>query len=251
MEVNIKMMTEEAYRTLRKNYEEVYKMICDHPSDSSWLKDYLGFEPYEVKKYVIEDFELKISVDYNEVALDNAIILYEILNKLPKYILCNIRFWAWITFEKAYKQAIIAIPLKSSAIVKNWWLPGNSRRDLMLGVISRGYFKVEVSIDDNSKDKYELTRYIMTNSEVYRNLVFRNIGMIKNVCLGILQAEKDVEENYNYNITVDRAREIMKDASRIGSVMLTDILSKKEIYDILLSKILKKVETQSAYNLRI
>lgn len=133
MEIDIKMMTEEAYRTLKKNYEEVYKMICDHPSDSSWLKDYLGFEPYEVKKYVIDDFELKIADDYKTVEFDNDIKLYETLNKLPKYILCNIRFWAWITFEKAYKQAIAAIPFKSSAIVKNWWLPGNSRRDLMLG----------------------------------------------------------------------------------------------------------------------
>ena len=151
-------------------------------------------------------------------------------------------------FLKAYKQAIAAIPFKSSAIVKNWWLPGNSRRDLMLGVISRGYFKVDVSIDENSKDKYELTRYIMTNSEAYRNIVFRNIGMIKNVCLGVLQVEKDIEENYNYSITVDRAREIMKDASRIGSVMLIDTLSKEEIYDILLGKILKRVDVEAVSN---
>lgn len=142
MKIDIKMMTEEAYRTLKKNYEEVYKMICDHPSDSSWLKDYLCFEPYEVKKYVIDDFELKIADDYKTVEFDNDIKLYETLNKLPKYILCNIRFWAWITFKKAYKQAIDAIPFKSSAIVKNWWLPGNSRRDLMLGVIQEDILKL-------------------------------------------------------------------------------------------------------------
>lgn len=201
-----------------------------------------------MKKYVINDFELKIADDYKIVEFDNNIKLYETLNKLPKYILCNIRFWAWITFEKAYKQAIATIPFKSSAIVKNWWFPGNSRRDLMLGVISRGYFKVDVSIDKNSNDKYELTRYIMTNSEAYRNIVFRNIGMIKNVCLGILQVEKDIEENYNYSITVDRAREVMKDASRIGSVMLIDTLSKQEIYDILLTKILKRVDAETAIN---
>lgn len=102
--------------------------------------------------------------------------------------------------------------------------------------------------DENSKDKYELTRYIMTNSEAYRNIVFRNIGMIKNVCLGILQVEKDIEENYNYSITVDRAREVMKDASRIGSVMLIDTLSKEEIYDILLGKILKRVDVEAVSN---
>lgn len=50
MEINIKLMTEEAYRTLQKDCDGVLKMIINHPSDSSWLKDYLGFEPYEVKE---------------------------------------------------------------------------------------------------------------------------------------------------------------------------------------------------------
>lgn len=49
MEINVKMMSEEAYRTLQKDCEGILKMINDHPTDSSWLKNYLGFEPYEVK----------------------------------------------------------------------------------------------------------------------------------------------------------------------------------------------------------
>lgn len=244
MEINVKVMSEEAYRTLKKNSEEVYEMIVNHPSDSSWLKDYLGFEPYEIKKYTIENFTLNYDDEYKKVEYDNAIVLYENLKSLPKYILCNIRFWAWITFEKAYKQAIASLPLKSSAIVKNWWLPGNSRRDLMLGVISRLFFKVSVSIESEKENKYELTRFIMENSEAYRNIVFRNIGMIKNVSLGILQAELDAETLLNYPITVDRAREIMKDASRIGSVMLIDTLSKDEVYEVLFYKILKRAELE-------
>ena len=28
MEINIKLMTEEAYKTLQKNYDDVYKMIA-------------------------------------------------------------------------------------------------------------------------------------------------------------------------------------------------------------------------------
>lgn len=245
MEINIKLMTEEAYKTLQNNYEEIYMMIIDHPSDSSWLKDYLGFEPYETKKYTIEDFELKSDSIYKNVEFENAVILYNALKDLPKYILCNIRFWAWITFEKAYKQAISRIELKNNSIVKNWWLPGKSRRDLMLGIISREFFKVEVSIEELQEDKYLLTRYIMGNSEVYRNIVYRNIGMIKNVSLGILQAEYDIEKYYNYSITVDRAREVMKDASRIGSVMMIDLLSKEEVRNILFNKIKKRIISQT------
>ena len=240
-EINIKLMTEAAYRTLQKNYVDVYQQIMNHPSDCSWLKDYLGYEPFETKKYTISDFELDLLEVNIEAKIRNGITLYERLHMLPKYVICNIRFWAWIIFEKAYKLAITSVPLKNVNIIKNWWFPGNSRRDLMLGVISRYFFKVDTSIDFNSENKYALTDYIFRNEEAYRNIVFRNIGMIKNVSLAILKAEQDIENEFSIKINNHMSREVMKDASKIGSVMLIDALSIDEIYNILYSKLLKRI----------
>ena len=242
MEINIKMMTEEAYRTLQKDCDGMLKMIINHPSDSSWLKDYLGFEPYEVKKYVIEDFELKISGDYNDVALDNAIILYENLNKLPMYIICDKRFWAWINMEKAYRQAQIATKQFNSQILKNLWFMGNSRRDIMLGVMSRYFNMINVSIDETLENKYELSKYLLSTAETYRGFCYRNLGMIKNVTLGILQAEKDYVDTTGIQILKKPSAQIVKYASRVGSVMLLDVLSKKEMRDAIYPKIDKIVK---------
>lgn len=242
MEINIKMMTEEAYRTLQKDCDGVLKMICDHPSDGSWLKDYLGFEPYEVKKYVIDDFELKFADDYNDVALENAIILYEKLNKLPKYILCNNRFWAWVNMEKAYRQAQIATKQFNSQILKNLWFMGNSRRDIMLGVMSRYFNMIDVSIDDTLENKYELSKYLLTTAETYRGFCYRNLGMIKNVTLGILQAEKDYVDTTGVQILKKPSAQIVKYASRVGSVMLLDVLSKEEMRAAIYPKIDKIVK---------
>ena len=242
MEINIKMMTEEAYRTLQKDCDGILKMIINHPSDSSWLKDYLGFEPYEVKKYVIDDFELKIADDYNDVALENAIILYEKLNKLPKYILCNNRFWAWINMEKAYRQAQIATKQFNSQILKNLWFMGNSRRDIMLGVMSRYFNMINVSIDESLENKYELSKYLLTTAETYRGFCYRNLGMIKNVTLGILQAEKDYVDITGVQILKKPSAQIVKYASRVGSVMLLDVLSKEEMRAAIYPKIDKIVK---------
>lgn len=242
MEINIKMMTEEAYRTLQKDCDGVLKMIINHSSDSSWLKDYLGFEPYEVKKYVIDDFELKIADDYNDVALENAIILYEKLNKLPKYILCNNRFWAWINMEKAYRQAQIATKQFNSQILKNLWFMGNSRRDIMLGVMSRYFNMINVSIDESLENKYELSKYLLTTAETYRGFCYRNLGMIKNVTLGILQAEKDYVDITGVQILKKPSAQIVKYASRVGSVMLLDVLSKEEMRAAIYPKIDKIVK---------
>lgn len=242
MEINIKLMTEEAYRTLQKDCDGVLKMIINHPSDSSWLKDYLGFEPYEVKKYVIDDFELKFADDYNDVALENAIILYEKLNKLPKYILCNNRFWAWINMEKAYRQAQIATKQFNSQILKNLWFMGNSRRDIMLDVMSRYFNMINVSIDDSLENKYELSKYLLTTAETYRGFCYRNLGMIKNVTLGILQAEKDYVDITGVQILKKPSAQIVKYASRVGSVMLLDVLSKEEMRAAIYPKIDKIVK---------
>lgn len=238
MQINIKLMTEEAYKTLQKNIDEVYEQIIKHPTDCTWLKDYLGFEPFEEKKYVIEDLQLDDDSEYENVAFNNTIKLYNSLKELPRYILCNNRFWAWITFEKAYKQAIHSIKLTKD-ILKNWWLSGNSRRDLLLGVISRFYFYAEVTYDNSIEDKFEITRYALKHGEAYRNIAYRNIGMLKSVSLEYFRVQKDFTENTGIQMTQYYCRELMKEASRMGSVMLIDLATNEEIYNYLYSKLLK------------
>ena len=61
MLINIKMMTEEAYMTLQKNYNEVFELIKNNPLNNNWLENFLGFEPYEIKKYTIEDLVKEIN----------------------------------------------------------------------------------------------------------------------------------------------------------------------------------------------
>lgn len=239
MEINIKLMTEEAYVTLQKNYKDVFEQIKMHPSDCTWLGEYLGFEPFESKKYTIEDFNLLDSENYEEVMQDNSITLYEHLSALPRYILCNNRFWAWITFEKAYKQAQHSMPLKSDNLIKSWWLGNNARRSLMLGVISRYYFRAEISVDNDRENKYELTEYLNKAGEVYRNLTYRNIGMLPSVSHAVIMVSRDISEKYEIVANKAIVREILKQTSRLGSVMLIDDLSTTEIYDYLLRKIEK------------
>ena len=246
--INIKMMSEEAYKTLQRNYKEVTKMIQNHPSDCSWISEYLGFEPFEEKKYIIEIDDLKDDEDYSVVLLENAIKIYEVLKDIPRYILCNNRFWAWFTFEKAYKQAIHASSKRfDEEYVKNQWLQGNSRRDLMLGIISKYYFYVEISIDKSKDNSYELTNYMVKNTEAYRNLTYRNIGMLGNVSRTYLKVQKDYSEKNNITITKEMAITLMNEMSHMGSVMLIDLVSYDEIYSYLypkLDKIVKNIKKE-------
>lgn len=233
--IDVKLMTREAYLTLRTNSEEIIKEISNHPSDSTWLKGYLKFEPYETKKYQIEDFELESGEDKE---YENAITLYEHLKDLPRYILCDTRFWAWITFEKAYKQAISELELKKSIFELNWLPANNSRRYLMLGVISRSYFKTEISVCDEFENPYELTQFIFQSPLViYRNLVYRNTTMVKNYTHGVLFAMKNYTEQSNEKLTSKQVEAIMTASSKMGSVMLIDTVSMHDVYEYMMPRI--------------
>jgi len=247
MLINVKLMSEQAYVTLQTNVPEVYKQISNHPSDASWLKDYLGFEPYETKEYTIDDFELEYDENYENVELKNAIILYNHLKELPRYILCNTRFWAWIIFDKAYKQAQKANDF-TETMVKNWWIPNTNRRNLMLGIVSRYYFMAELTQDGKGN---ELTQYLLDNVYLYRNLVYRNISMIKDVSLAIIQAVKDADDSGKIKVYADFVQAVLKWASRLSSVRLIDSMDRDEIYDYLCGKINESADSEMEIDLEI
>lgn len=106
--INIKLMSEEAYATLKKNIDNYVNQFQNSPEDSSWIDSIIADKVFEIKKYQIEDFELKVPENYKDknVDLENGIILFEHLNTLPGYILSEPRFWLWIMFEKGYETAL-------------------------------------------------------------------------------------------------------------------------------------------------
>lgn len=239
MEINIKLMSEVAYITLQKNPEDVYQNILKHPEDASWLQEYFGTRPYEEKEYLIEDFELEISEDNNEILFKNSITIYKHFKHLPRYILCNPRFWAWVTFEKAYKEAQRTSKVTGADLVSSTWLITNSRRSLMLGVISRSFFLVQMSVDESKENPYELTKYLLTNLETYRNFCYRNMGMLKNVTRSVIRAQKDICEKFGISLVNKQSAAMVKETSKIGSVMLMDVMTEEEIYEIIYPKFVK------------
>ncbi len=236
MKINVKVMTETAFTTFQAHYEKIYEKIKSNPSDNSWIEYYFNNqEIFETKKYKIDDFELLYSENYKDVEVENAIILYEHLHKLPRYILCSKNFWAWIIFEKAYRQSQVAMDF-TPTVVRNFWLERDNRRGIMLNVMGRQYFKVELSRDDNLKDKYELTRYLFTNHNIYKNFAYRNICMLANVAGAILKSSYYLYNKYKYKLDDELASQFVKHVTRIGSVQLVDVIPEKDLYIYLCKK---------------
>lgn len=106
--INVKLMSEETYATLKRNIDSYVKNFKDNDSDGSWINDIISEKAFEIKKFQIEDFVLETPEGpYDrKTDLKNAITLYEHLNVLPGYILSEPRFWLWLMFEKGYEAAL-------------------------------------------------------------------------------------------------------------------------------------------------
>ena len=227
-------MSDVALATLKANKNEVTNKLIENPNSSDWLSEFVGDDLYVTKKYEIEDFILKVPSNEKDRETDiyNSIILYEKLNKLPLHVLTDERFWCWVMFDKGYEASLKYMPVKKeSSIFKDHWLfSQGKRRGLFFGVLSRCYFRVALSVDDTLKDPYELTKFVISNPLRFRELTWRSFSSEKMIVLGTLKAEKRIIEEYpNYEENATRFGDIAKLLSKLGSVMLLDVMTEKDI----------------------
>ncbi len=234
-EINVKFVSDEALAMIKGNLNLFTDIVKDNSSTSEEFKDRLPERAFVEKKYVIEDFSLKVSDDgdYSKVDLENAITLYEHLKDLPKHVLGDERFWLWIILDKGYAAANQAMPVTSGKnVIKDHWLYGQGRRrGLMFGVLTRAFYRVALTRDEKLDDPYELTRFATENYLRYREFTWRAYSNNEIIVIGALKAEKAAIEKYGDDIEKipDYYPEIAKAVSKLGSVMLLDFMSEDYI----------------------
>lgn len=228
--INICFLSDEAVATIKANIRTFTEIAKNSPEDNSDFIKQLPEKNLVEKKYTIEDFCLVTSPNgnYNQVDLNNSITLYNALKGLPRHILCDERFWLWIIIYKGYAASLQAMPIESGKnIIRDHWLfSSGKRRGLFFGVMSRSYFKVELTKDDELKDPYELTKFSTEKYERFRNLTWRTYSNNRHVVLGTLKAEKYMVDKYGERVerTPDYYTNIGKYVSQMGSVMLLDTM---------------------------
>lgn len=239
--IYIKYMTDEAVETLRADLDDVTQKLIENPDNSSWLQPFVSQTLWVTKKYEIEEFSLRVPEDDKDRKTDlyNSILLYERLRHLPLYVLADERFWCWMNFEVGYKAALKYMPLKtgSSVFKDHWLLTQGKRRGLFFGVLSRCYFRVALSVDDTLEDPYELTKFVIDNPLRFRELTWRSFSSEKMIVLGTLKAEKRVLAEYpQLEESSKLFGNIAKMLSKLGSVMLLDCMTEKDIEDFVYKK---------------
>lgn len=239
--INIKMMSDTALAHLEKNIDRITEKIKTN-GDNSWIQSEFPEPIFIEKKFEIKDFELIDNPESKDKDVDfkNSVILFETLKKLPRYVLCDERFWLWLYFEKFYPQVRNMMPIKSkSTVLDHWMFKQGIRRGLMFGVLSRMFFRVTLSIDETLPDKYELTKWVIENNERFRNLTWRSYSSETHIVRGALKGEEKALEDSKLNENTSIYPIIGKYVSQIGSVRLLDAISESDIEDFVYNKTLQ------------
>lgn len=244
--INVCLMSQQAYNNLTVKGEEdrITELIHSNPNDSSWLKTEISpNDPLYVKKiFSIPDFSLETSEDgdYSKVDFNNSVTLWKALNDLPRYILCDERFWLWIYFEKGYKAALQAMPVDSGTTFRDHWtFSQGKRRGLMFGVLSRCFFRVDLSYDQTLSDPFELSKFAIESPTRFRELTWRNNSNLNSLVKGTLQAEKKYILE-NGEVPTGTYALLAKDISNVLAVRLADSMTKEDFYQLAYS-ILEKI----------
>lgn len=238
--INIKLMSAAAYTTLKKNIERYITYFQENPDSGEWIYDVIKEKVFEIKKFQIEDFSLLVPKDpYDRnTDLKNAKILYNNLKQLPGYILSEPRFWLWIMFEKGYKTAIKAMEKVDVSSFKHQWLfVDGYRRGLFFGILSRLYFRVELSYDkDNVENPFHLSEFVMENPLRFREITWRTISNHKFVIRAMLKAEIRVNSELDFEEKGQYFSKLAKEISRLGSIKLIDVMDEEYLEEVLYEK---------------
>ena len=232
--INIQYATDELIAALHENADAAAKQLVERPNSNTWLKDYTSDNLFTTKKYSIEDFELKIPnspKDY-DVIYEDAVILYEHLRELPGYVLSDERFWVWLTMEKFYRVAHAMTLFKGDGVstFKHLWIfTQSNQRSLFFGVLSRLYFRVALSIDNELQDPYEYTKFSFENQYRLREMTWRTYSSERHIVRGVLKGIKDFLQTHSVKEDNDSYTQLAKDISLLGSAKLLDAMPEEYI----------------------
>jgi hypothetical protein len=245
----IMLLSDDAYNHFVKNVDSITKLIQEN-ENNSWVAEEFPKPIFIEKNLFYDDFTLVDNPDSanKDIDFDNSLMLYQAFQSLPEYILSDPKFWLWLHLDKFYSITRNMMHVKDSTTIKDHWLHyEGTRRGLFFGVLSRCFLRVKLTKDNTLEDPYELTKWVIDNTERFRTLSWRTYSSQTHLIRGIIKGERKAVNDVNYE---DNAvyEEISKYIKRIGSVQLLDVISEEDIEDMVYKKMIELLKASSEVN---
>lgn len=244
--MKVKYFPESAYYELFDNIEANKQFY--QKADNEWIKTVFNDRVFSKESRI--DVSALPTLDAANGEFSNIILIFETFKeKLSPKQASNPFLWAWLTHIHYWKYAherwakdemsvdMIKQRFFCSFLTKN--AEGN-RVGFLRNAISRlwwmGYLTYQ---EDHPSNPFELTKLLVSNTDLCQSVLERNFSMNKNITIGILKAILKINENEKREVGVSHIegevyewRDLCKYINRYGAVSVLDALSIDEIEEI-------------------
>lgn len=238
--MKIKYFSESAYADLFDSIKEHEALYCG--DNNSWINDFFGEKIY-AKDSRIECTLPSLSTEFDEYS--NVITFYEALkDKLTPKQASNPYLWSYLTHCEYWgyahsrwsKEGMSVQTIQQRFFCNNF--DGN-RIGFMRNAISRlwwmGYLSYQ---EDRPGNPYELTRLLMSHSDISASIFERKLSANRNVTVGMLDAMLEINNDPNLaDVGMSASgryewRELCKYINRYGGVTLLDAMTSNDIKEL-------------------
>ena len=232
--MKLKYLSEVFYEDLLENCEKNYKFYMEK---QPFINNYFEGKPFfNETNILVGDINLNFQSHGKTDDCMCAISLYIALSNLTPSQASNPFLWTYLSHTEGweYMQKRWPIDENTKSRIKNRYFvsSANSRRNVFRNGLSRLWWGVYISIDENAKDKYNLTKLLFSDEDLFVSLVERDFSMCKNVTIGILRYLLHYKEKNGNILSTEKRRELMKYINRIGGLQSLELMSIEEVYNI-------------------
>lgn len=269
--MRVKYLTDKAYETLMDNIAVDKEKYLQ---EELWLPDYFeGKEFYKESRIDVVPIVLHTDGDKNSSDLINARYVFDAFGEMTPQQASNPYLWTYLSMvdfwpyskwrwgktiddsqsnEDGKNGTENSGESKRSVNIKQRYLCTQSRIGLLRNSISRLWWYGYLSYNpDSQSHKYDLTKLLLSQSDLCQSIVERNFSMNRNITFGILSAIQEINndpslrdvgrpENWDGVSNEYEWRNLCKYINRFGAVTLLDSLSTDEVkqmsYDYILNQ---------------
>lgn len=243
----LRYFTDDALYFFKENQEEFCQKMRENPDSTDWLTDFYGKDPTIASKYVF-DFEFK---DYDKNSsvydIDNAIALYELFqeNNLGPATIYNEKFLSGFIFTFGYKYFMKVMGADEvTHVFANLFFAEGVRRAVVKNRVGMLYRFVEMTVNDNLADKYEMTKYAFQNPAIFRIKYNTNVDG-ENTNRALIKAFKEWTEETHKSPTNPMVEKVKVHMSILANIDETDLMDERVLVNYLKSYI-KEIENKRA-----
>lgn len=207
----------------------------------SWIQDWLEPECVLDSGKKVSDITLIIpKKSGTETDFENCKKLYIGLKDLTLEQASDDRLWTYLTHVTFWEYMIKRWPLEDKAddkidnfIKERYFLRKNSDRSLLRNGLSKLWWIGYTTYDEKRKDPFEITKFLLSDTDLQSGLMDRSISRNKDFTKNILLSLMDYSKTYGFPSRSKR-RYLWKYINRLGGVKVLDMLDYAEINSIIL-----------------